>query len=143
MDQKEKKITEYLVPTNVTSRFEFTQGFGWPELKVVLIALLIGLLIYFILGLPQKTIYVDSNGFSVNIEESYEGEQYNYTREISEERVSFINPVVRFFGIIIPTVFAFFLVKKEASSNRSLWDNWKSMQEFKKRQKRYSYKYQE
>lgn len=41
----------YLIPRNITKRFEFAPGFGFKELFIVLTALGIGLIVFFILGL--------------------------------------------------------------------------------------------
>jgi hypothetical protein len=41
----------YLIPRNVTQRFEFFPGFGWPELGQTLAGLAVGGLFFFVLGL--------------------------------------------------------------------------------------------
>lgn len=46
MEEQDKKTTQYLVPANVSAKFEFFSGFGWYEFKIVAIACLIGLLIF-------------------------------------------------------------------------------------------------
>ncbi|KYH30772.1 PrgI family mobile element protein [Neomoorella mulderi] len=41
----------YLIPRNVTARFEFFPGFGWFELAAVSAGALVGLVLYFLSGL--------------------------------------------------------------------------------------------
>lgn len=41
----------YLIPRNISKRFEFFPGFGWMELLITLIAAVVGLGISFLLGL--------------------------------------------------------------------------------------------
>jgi len=136
MDEQEKKITQYLIPANVSTKFEFFAGFGWYELKIVGIALAIGVLIFFGLGLPKKTVYVDVNGSIIN-----NSEAITSIGDLTEKRVPIISPLVRSFAIIIPGASAFFLVKKDPSTGMSLISTVKGLQEFKRRQKLYLYKY--
>lgn len=41
----------YLIPRNISKRFEFFPGWGWRELVITLIALGIAVIIVFLLGL--------------------------------------------------------------------------------------------
>lgn len=41
----------YLIPRNVTQRFEFFPGFGWIELALTLAGLAVGALLFLVLGL--------------------------------------------------------------------------------------------
>lgn len=39
----------YLIPKNVNSRFEFKDGFGWRELRIMLLGAAIGAALFFLL----------------------------------------------------------------------------------------------
>lgn len=41
----------YLIPRNISNRFEFFPGWGWPELIMLLVGIGIGVLICVLLGL--------------------------------------------------------------------------------------------
>lgn len=136
-EQQEQRVTQYLIPSNVATRFEFFDGFGWYELKIVSMALLIGAIIFFILGLPKKTVNVDSN--AISFEESIStnsGEVEQIT-----ERVPKIPTPIRTIIFLVPGMGAFFIVKKDPSSGMSLMITIKSSNAFNKKQKRYLYKY--
>ncbi len=45
----------YLIPRNVTQKFEFFPGFGWIELFLTLAGLIIGLGLFFIAGIFTRT----------------------------------------------------------------------------------------
>ncbi len=47
MDREESK---YLIPVNVSTRFEIIEGIGMYEIKIIFIATIVGLAIYKILG---------------------------------------------------------------------------------------------
>lgn len=142
MDEQESKITQYLVPSNVSTRFEFFPGFGWYEFKIVLIALAIGASIFFVLGLFTKTIYVDANNIPIEMTIGADGnEMLPNVDGMIEKKVPLINMLIRLLMVVIPGTSAFFLVKRDPSSNMSLLTNWNSAKEFKKRQRLYIYKY--
>ncbi|GEA16343.1 hypothetical protein E308F_25890 [Moorella sp. E308F] len=46
----------YLIPRNVTAKFEFFPGFGWFELASVVAGALVGLGLFFFSGLITKSI---------------------------------------------------------------------------------------
>lgn len=46
----------YLIPRNVTARFEFFPGFGWFELMSVLGGAVAGLVFYFLAGLFTSSL---------------------------------------------------------------------------------------
>lgn len=46
----------YLIPRNVTARFEFFPGFGWFELAAVVAGALVGLALFFLSGLFTKSV---------------------------------------------------------------------------------------
>lgn len=136
MDEEDKKVTEYLIPANVSAKFEFFEGFGWYELKIVVIACLIGVVFYCALGTFKKTIYVDSNN-----DEVVEVTSNTTSSNIVKERVSVIPSFVRLMAVVIPGAIAFLLVKKDPSSGMSLMFMVRSSKEFHNKQKRYLYKY--
>ena len=135
MEEQDKRVTQYLVPANVSARFEFFPGFGWYEFKIVIIACLIGTLIFFALGLFKKTIYVDANSIPI---ESTIGSNIDVAAEL---KIPYIPAAFRAFAILIPGAAAFFLVKKDPSSGLSLIYLYRCLKEFKSRQKLYLYKY--
>lgn len=51
MDEREDKTANYLIPENVTARFEFFPGFGFFELVVVSIASAFGIVIFMALSI--------------------------------------------------------------------------------------------
>lgn len=139
MGKEDRKITEYLIPANVTARFEFFEGFGWYEFKLVSIACLIGLVIFFSLGIFKKTVYIDLNGMQIEVNSD---ENIKFIQEgITETKIPIISAAIRSFAIIIPGAGTFFLVKKEPSSGRSTIDTLRYLKEFKNKQNTYLYKY--
>lgn len=135
MEDQDKTVTQYLIPANVSARFEFFEGFGWAELRVVILACLIGTGIFFGLGMFKKTVKIDN---SVPIEMQIGAEATGLN---NEARVPVIPGVFRSLAIIIPGAGAFLLVKKDPSNGMSLIYLVKSSKEFKKKQKLYLYKY--
>lgn len=151
MEENESKVTQYLVPSNVSTRFEFIPGFGWYEFRVVLTALAIGSILFFLLGLFPKEIYVDDFDRQIDVTVNVNGETVTVDDEgvetlidistLRTESVPAINMIIRILFIIIPGVGAYFLVKKDPSNNMSLMYNWKSSIEYKQKQRLYIYKY--
>lgn len=142
MEQREKRVTEYLVPANVSARFEFFEGFGWKELKIVTIALIIGVIFFFLTGLITKTIEISPDDLT------FEQQMGLTEKELIPNENGFIEftkqtipAPLRILLIIIPGATAFFLVKRDPSSGMSLILLVNNMMEFKKRQKQYIYKY--
>lgn len=131
MDEQDSKVTEYLVPANVATKFEFFEGFGWWELKIVLISSLVGLAIFFALGLPKKII---------KEQQSIINQQDLKVIEV-EKKVPQIPGLARSFAIIIPGAGAFIIVRRNPISGMSLVTTLRSSKEFKKKQKRYMYRY--
>lgn len=142
MEEQDKKVTQYLVPANVSTRFEFFEGFGWYELKFVVIACLIGVILFYFLGLFKKTTYIhiDDLPFEVTIgvdEEELKPNEDGYI----VNTISLIPSPFRVFAIIIPGTVAFFFVKRDPSNGMSLMYTLKSAKEFNNKQKLYLYKY--
>lgn len=132
----EKETTYYQVPTNVSTRFEFLPGFGWYELKFVLIAVAIGSIFTFLLGLPSKTVMLDSyyNVLDMSIEA-------NKALVHVQEQRPIIPPFFQYLPTLIFGAMTYLFVKVEPSTGRSTWTMLKSLLDFKKKQKRYIYKY--
>jgi len=131
--QEDQRAIQYLIPSNVSTKFEFFPGFGWYEFKIVFIACVIGILIYTGLGLVGKTTYVNTtnapNGAKLDRE------------RLMEEKVPAIPAMARIFAVIIPGAGSFLLVKRDPSNGMSLLYTIKSASEFKKNQRLYLYKY--
>lgn len=125
MEDEESKVTQYLIPANVATRFEFFPGFGWYEFFIVAASLALGTLVYFILGIPSKVVHVNAT----------------LLQEATNKRVSIIPTMVRVFFVIIPSAAAFFLVKRDPNNNMSLLYLLKGAKEFKQSQKKYLYVY--
>lgn len=137
MEEQEIKVTEYLVPANVSTKFEFFPGFGWNELKYVGISLLVGVLIFFLLGIPKKNIDVDVNGMKLIEIEGVEIPK----EEITQKQVPSIPVAPRILPIIGLGAISYFLVKRDASTGMSLIYMVKARKAFSKNQKRYMYIY--
>lgn len=133
-EQQDKRVTQYLIPANVTTKFEFFEGFGWYEFKIVLIALLIGTAFFFALGLPQKTVQVQT---TLSVDQTTGDSQSAF----KSKQVPIIPTLPRALLILIPGVAAFFIVKRNPSSGMSLMITIRSSREFKQKQKLYLYKY--
>lgn len=131
--QEEQRSIQYLIPANVSTKFEFFPGFGWYEFKIVFIACVIGILIYTGLGLVKKTVYVNAINAPIDAKINSEG--------LMEKQVPVIPGMARIFAIIIPGAGSFLLVKRDPSNGMSLLITVKSAREFKKKQKLYLYKY--
>jgi len=131
--QEDQRAIQYLIPSNVSTKFEFIPGFGWYEFKIVFITCVIGILLYSGLGLVQKTIYVNAINQPVSEKISSEG--------LAEKKVPLIPAMARIFAIIIPGVSSFLLVKREPSNGMSLLYTVRSASKFKKNQRLYLYKY--
>lgn len=129
MENENDKIIQYIVPSNVSARFEFFNGFGFYELRIVLTACAIGVVIFFLLGTFKKPVPADPNTTN------------KISIEMQKKEEPVIPDLIRTLFIIVPTISAFFLVKKEPTSGQSLLIIVKAMRIYKKRQKRYLYKY--
>lgn len=137
MDEQDKNIIQYLIPANVSTKFEFFDGFGWYELKIVSVCFIIGILLFFALGIPKKTIYTNVDNVSIEATIGIDTEDV----ETVEKKVPYIPSIVRVLLIIIPTVGSFFFVKKDPSNGLSLMYTVKSAKDYKRKQKLYLYKY--
>lgn len=127
MDEfEDRKFTQYLIPANVTTRFEFFPGFGWSEFKVVSIFCVIGVLLFVFLGIPKKTVS-EINPIMINTQSA----------EVITKRVPYVPILVRFLAIVIPGMTSFFAVKRDPFTGLSLLTLLKNRKEFNKKQKLY------
>ena len=140
--EEDKKVTQYLVPANVSARFELWEGFGFSELKICVIAFVMGIILFFLSGLFVKTVQYDKSTMpmeqTIGLKED-ENTIIKGNLVIKKEKI--IPDGVRFFFVIVPTVLAYFCVKRDRSTGMNLIDNILAMKEFNKKQKRYLYKY--
>ena len=134
MEQKDNRVM-YLVPANVSAKYELFPGFGWKELISVSVVSLIAFILAMLLGIPQKTVYKDASTLLVMEEMAV-----NENGQV-EVRESFIPLPGRVIFLIIVSVFTFFLVKKEPTSGASPIESMKKSLNFSKQQQKYSYKY--
>jgi hypothetical protein len=134
---EEKQVTKYLIPANVTTRWELIPGFGWSEMRLVIAALIIGALIFFGLSQIKKTTLIDPTKAPIT---ATIGAQLN--KDGQYVKVTPVIPaMVRFFILILPGTVTFFLVKKESYNNMSLLQLYTSAKELKEKQRLYLYKY--
>jgi hypothetical protein len=142
IDEQDKAVTHYLVPANVSTKFEIFEGFGWEEAKNVVIALAFGFLLYLVSGLITKTETVNIKDLSptetIGLKEDA---NTKINGDIITKKVNIVPMAVRFFFIIIPGGGVYFAVKRDPSTGMSLITNLKAAKEFNKKQKRYLYKY--
>lgn len=134
--ENEKQTTVYLVPANVTARFEIFAGFGWEELMYVGVTFIISLMIFFVLGLPQKTVLKEPAQVIMQIEE------LNVNADgLVEVKEPVVPMPIKLIVLLMPSTFMYFIVKKEPTSGLSTIDSIKRSIQFKKRQAIYMYKY--
>jgi len=133
--QEDQRAIQYLIPSNVSTEFEFFPGFGWYEFKIVFISCVIGILIYTGSGLVGKTTCVNTTYVNTTNAPKLDRER------LMEEKVPVIPTMARIFAVIIPGAGSFLLVKKDPSNGMSLLYTIKSASEFKKNQRLYLYKY--
>lgn len=134
-ENQKGEVTQYLVPSNVSTRFEFFPGFGWGEFKIVLISCSIGAILFFLLGLIKKTVYIDINNIGAEIISKTNKDGY------TEKVIPYIPSIYRSILIFFPGVTAFFMTKRDPSNGMSLSYTIKSIKEFNSKQKLYLYKY--
>jgi hypothetical protein len=130
------KVTQYLIPANVTTKFEFFEGFGWRELRIVAMAAAVGVFLFFLLSIPQKTVLVDAST-NMAIEENADIDNI----EVLEKSEPIIPGLLRTLCIIVPAAGAFFIVKRDPQTGMSVLNLIKSAKEFQGKQKSYFYIY--
>lgn len=142
MEEQEKLITQYLVPANVSAKFEFFSGFGWCELKIVILACIVGFMFFYGLGFLKKSVYIEIVTDEVNVGNiTYNNEIPSDKEGYRKLKVDLIPPAFRLLFILIPGAGAFFLVKRDPISGMSLISMTKGAAAFKKKQKLFLYKY--
>lgn len=57
MDDKENAY-QYLVPSNVKTRFQFFPGFGWKELFILLLGIALGVVLFILLGVVIGNVII-------------------------------------------------------------------------------------
>ena len=140
--EPDNKTTYYLIPANVTARFEIFPGVGWKEAKYVAIALVIGFLIYAATGMITKTVQynvkdlplIETIGLSNDKNTVIDG-------DIIKRKVEVIPKGIRLLFILILGAGTFFVVKGDPTTGLSLITSLQAIKEFNKRQRRYLYKY--
>lgn len=132
----EKRVTEYLIPRNVSTKFEFIEGFGWIELFYVLCACAFGMIFFVLIGIPKISIPLDQ--FGMTIDENALKDGVVPVKYILKNK---INPIFQLLPVFLFGGITFALVKREPSSGLSAFTMVKGMMKFKKKQKRYLYKY--
>lgn len=133
----EEIANQYLIPANVSTRFEFFEGFGWHELKICLCALVIGVVLFFVTGLFTKTVEVER----VNDLNLTPGIGNNSGVVVVTENVPIIPAPFRSIIIIVFAAGAFFVTKRNPMTNMSLLTLIKDLKKFNSKQKRYLYIY--
>lgn len=139
---QDKNVTYYFIPANVSAKFEFISGFGWYELKFVLIAALIGLFFFFSLGIFKKNSYYKPEDIPVEMTFGLSEEELIPNEDgyivITENALS---PFARGLFIIFPVAIVFFLVRRDPLTGFSLLSTLIHMRNFSKKQKLYYFKY--
>lgn len=137
-DHNENKVTQYLIPANVSTKFEIFSGFGWSEVAYVVIAIIIGVIIFFLTGTINMTVQKNINDLSVMEQmEIQEDNSVKIEGDIVTMKKQVLPSPVRFFFIIIPTAITFFVVRRDPLTGMSLKTSIKSAREFHAKQKRY------
>lgn len=136
MEDNDKREFHYLIPANVSARFEFIEGFGFKELIIVVTAFLISLVFYAILSIPKELAYVNALGNPIE----------NVTKEMLmngsaiEREINKVPMIWRILTVLVPTSLTFALVKKD-STGISPIESIRKFKKFRKTQKKYSYIY--
>lgn len=139
---QDQKVTQYLIPANVSTKYEIFEGFGWAEAKYVVIALLIGFSLFLMTGLFKKTEQFnikdipqnETIGLRNDKNTSIDGDIVTRNRKV-------IPKTARFLFIFISGVGTYIAVKRDSSTGMSLVTNIIALKEFSKKQKRYMFKY--
>lgn len=143
MEANESKGTQYLVPTNVSARFEIFEGIGFSELRIIAITLVAGAVLYFMFGFLQVTKHLDIKEMSYSDTAKIKVEALPKDSEglTLVNRPLLSSPVRVFLFIFIPGAVSFFALRREPSSGLNLIGLIKVSNDFRKSQKRYYYVY--
>jgi hypothetical protein len=134
MDENEQN--ELLIPANVSTRFELFTGVGIQEIVITLICAAVGLLLFFLLGLPQHTV-VETVKQTVT-DPSTPTQVQEVTKNVTKS-VSNISTPIRAFVFIIIAGMGFIFSKKN-DANKSILDFIFSVFAFMKSQKQFFYR---
>lgn len=130
--EKTEELT-FMIPENVTTRFEIVSGIGWKEILYMALVGALGLIVAAFIGINtvtvSKEVYVDDATVSDSIFQSNTG---HYETVYEEE--SILSTGTRFLFFIFPAVVAYMLLKKN-NSNQSMLDLFKSYYRFASRPK--------
>lgn len=142
LDISNSKVTQYLIPANVTVRFELWEGFGWRELKYCVMALLLGGLMYLISGSFYKTELYDIKDLPFEKTLGLKNDDFtSIDGDIVTMKTRVVPDGLRYLLLVSPAALTYFCVKRDRSTGMSLIDNVVHMKEFNKSQKLYLYKY--
>lgn len=133
MEEIKSDKYSYLIPANVSARFEFIDGFGWRELILTALGILLGFMLYTATGVFKKTVEVEPKAIHMN-------EKINENGMI-EKKVYIIPLPIRLFLLLICAFGSFTLVKKDPRMNMSVYEILLTGFEFGKKQKKYLYEY--
>lgn len=133
--ENEEKSTQFLIPANVSAKYEIFKGISFKELKLIMIAGVVGVALFMFTGIFQRTVYEAPNNIIMTGE-----------TELNENgQIEISKPVVelplRAMCLFLPVVGMFFAVRKEEATGLSILDSIISFQKFKKTQNKYLYKY--
>ena len=140
MDDNESKTTKYLVPANVSVKFEFFEGFGWRELFAVIVAAAFGFLIYLALGIPKSTSYLEHDELTTIQRTSMQEIEYTDDGKVMVTTDK-IPSVLRMAVVFFFSGVAFFSVRKDPMTGFSLLFMLHAHRKFNNSQRLYLYKY--
>ena len=139
-EELDNKATQYLIPANVSARFEIFEGFGWAEFKPVIIALVIGGLLFYTAGLFKRSDRYDLGNLPVERSIGLkQGKNIVINGDTAIIKSDAIPMLMRLFLVIIPTAGTFIFVRRDPLTKLSLMSTIKLSREFHKRQKLYLY----
>lgn len=133
-EQESTSSLQYLVPANVSAKFEFIDGFGWSELKIVLFATFIGIALAFLSSLFVKVERIEKENLTV---EQSVGLQENYLIK----KTPYVPAPIKGLMVIVPAAGSFMVVRRNPTTGLSLIRFLIDMKDFKKKQKLYLYRY--
>lgn len=137
-----KTVNHYLIPANVSTKYEIFEGFGWSEARYVALAVALGFILYMITGFFTKTETYNINDVpQQQLIGLQENERTKIDGDVVTETKDAIPKAIRLFLIIIPGAGSFIVVKRDRSTGMSLITNIKNLKEFNSKQKRYYYKH--
>lgn len=129
---------KYMIPVNVTTRFELISGIGWKEIGMILLAGIIGAILAGIIGIQtkpvEKMMYVETDEI---INEALGSKKGGYELVTVDE--SILDGPQRFLFVVLPALGVAMILKKN-DANQSVWDMIKNYHRYQSGQKRYEMK---